>query len=147
MQVALTVADFLNRGAEVYGARVAVVDEPEVAGSLGAITYTELEARARGMALHFDALGVAQGERVWFEAQSSARLVGSADYRNAYIFQLQVRGGRIVEYKEFADTLHIWRVIDDPRTRGPAIARQPFLTTVTRRLVGNAVSGGSGQVA
>ena len=90
---------------------------------------------------------VAQGERVWFEAQSSARLVGSADYRNAYIFQLQVRGGRIVEYKEFADTLHIWRVIDDPRTRGPAIARQPFLTTVTRRLVGNAVSGGSGQVA
>jgi len=52
MQVALTVADFLNRGAQVYGARVAVVDEPEVPGSLGVITYAELESRARGMARH-----------------------------------------------------------------------------------------------
>ena len=39
MQVALTVADFLKRGALVYGARVAVVDEPDVPGSFGAITY------------------------------------------------------------------------------------------------------------
>ncbi|MDE2570177.1 MAG: nuclear transport factor 2 family protein [Sphingomonadales bacterium] len=90
---------------------------------------------------------VAQGERVWFEAQSRARLVGGADYRNVYIFQLQVRGGLIVEYKEFSDTMHIWRTIDDLRTRGPAIMRQPLLTSVTRRLVGNAVAGGSGQVA
>lgn len=90
---------------------------------------------------------VAQGERVWFEAQSEARLVGGADYRNIYIFQLQVRDGRIIEYKEFGDTLHIWRTIDDPRTRGAPIARQPLLTTVSRRLVGNAVAGGSAQVA
>src|ERR1700722_4606903 len=77
MQVALTVADFLNRGAEVYGARVAVVDEPEVAGSLGAITYTELEARARGMASHFDALGVTQGERVAIVSPNSGRFLTS----------------------------------------------------------------------
>lgn len=84
---------------------------------------------------------VAEGDRVWFEAQSSARLANGNDYRNIYIFQLQVLDGRIVEYKEFADTLHIWRVIDDPQVRGPAIPRQPLLTAVHRRLVGNAVSG------
>jgi acyl-CoA synthetase (AMP-forming)/AMP-acid ligase II len=75
MQIALTVADFLNRGALVYGARVAVVDEPDVPGSLGAITYTEFEARSRGMARHFDDLGVAQGERVAIVSPNSARFL------------------------------------------------------------------------
>lgn len=86
---------------------------------------------------------VAQKDRVWFEAQSAAKLVGGADYRNIYIFQLQVQDGRITQYKEFGDTLHIWRTIDDPRVRGPAIARQPLLTKVTRQLTGNAIAGGS----
>lgn len=90
---------------------------------------------------------VAQDERVWFEAQSEAKLAGGADYRNVYIFQLQVRDGRITEYKEFGDTLHIWRTIDDPRTRGASIARQPLLTKVNRRLVGNAMSGAPPQDA
>jgi len=75
MQVALTVADFLKRGALVYGARVAVVDEPDVPGSFGAITYAELEARARGMARHFDDLGVAHGERVAIVSPNSARFL------------------------------------------------------------------------
>lgn len=86
---------------------------------------------------------VTQGPRVWFEAQSAARLVGGADYRNIYIFQLQVQGGLIVEYKEFGDTLHIWRTIDDPRVRGEPIARQPLVTHVTQRLVGNAIARGT----
>ena len=75
MQVALTVADFLQRGALVYGARVAVVDEPEVPGSLGVLTYAELEARARGMARVLDDLGVAQGERVAIVSPNSARFL------------------------------------------------------------------------
>ena len=82
---------------------------------------------------------LADGDRVWFEAQSEARLKGGAEYRNIYIFQLQIADGRIVEYKEFGDTLHIWRTIDSPETRGPAIARQPLLSRVSRRLVGNAI--------
>jgi fatty-acyl-CoA synthase len=77
MQVALTVADFLNRGALVYGERVAVVDEPDGPGSFGVITYAELEARARGMARHFDDLGVAQGERVAIVSPNSARFLTS----------------------------------------------------------------------
>lgn len=86
---------------------------------------------------------VAQDDRVWLEAQSRARLQDGAAYRNNYIFQFRVRGGLIVEYKEFGDTLHIWRVIDHPLTRGPAIARQPLLSRVRRTLVGNAIAGGN----
>lgn len=82
---------------------------------------------------------VAEGDRIWFEAQSEARLTNGADYRNIYIFQLRIADGLIAEYKEFGDTLHIWRTIDDPQTRGPAIPRQPLLTTVSRTLVGNSI--------
>src|SRR5580704_15699969 len=75
MRVALTVADFLNRAALVYGHRVAVVDEPSAAGSFGAVTYNELEARARGLALALDDLGVAHDERVAIVSPNSARFL------------------------------------------------------------------------
>jgi fatty-acyl-CoA synthase len=75
MRVALTVADFLNRAALVYGHRVAVVDEPSACGSFGTLTYGEMEARARGMALALDDLGVAHGERVAIVSPNSARFL------------------------------------------------------------------------
>ena len=58
MRVALTVADFLDRAALVYGHRTAVVDEPGVPGSFGTLTYAELADRARGMARALEELGV-----------------------------------------------------------------------------------------
>jgi fatty-acyl-CoA synthase len=75
MRVALTVADFLNRAALVYGHRTAVVDEPEVPGSLGSQTYAQLEARARGLALGLDALDVGPGERVAIVSPNSGRFL------------------------------------------------------------------------
>ena len=77
MRVALTVADFLDRAALVYGHRVAVVDEPDVPGSLGRATYAELEARARGLALALDGLGVGHGERVAIVSPNSGRFLTS----------------------------------------------------------------------
>ncbi len=77
MQVALTVSDFLNRAALVYGHRVAVEDEPGVPGSLGTQTYAELEARARGLALALDELGVGHGERVAIVSPNSGRFLTS----------------------------------------------------------------------
>ena len=77
MRVALTVADFLNRAALVYGNRTAVVDEPSVPGSYGALTYRELDARARGMALALDELGVDHGERVAIVSPNSGRFLTS----------------------------------------------------------------------
>ncbi|HEY3842482.1 MAG TPA: AMP-binding protein [Acidimicrobiales bacterium] len=75
MRVALTVADFLNRAALVHGDRVAAVDEPGATGSLGSLTYADLEARARGMALALDALGVEHGERVAIVSPNSAKFL------------------------------------------------------------------------
>jgi fatty-acyl-CoA synthase len=78
MRVALTVADFLDRAALVYGHRPAVIiDEPGVAGSTGTMTYAEMAARARGMALALDDLGVEHGERVAIVSPNSGRFLTS----------------------------------------------------------------------
>ncbi|HET9692725.1 MAG TPA: AMP-binding protein [Acidimicrobiales bacterium] len=73
MKVALTIGDFLRRGALVHPDRTAVVDEPGTPGSLGAITYRQLDARARGMAVALDRMGVEQGARVAIVSPNAAR--------------------------------------------------------------------------
>jgi fatty-acyl-CoA synthase len=75
MHVPLTVADFLDRAAHVYGDRTAVVDEQGTPGSLGVLTYQQLEARARGMALALDEMGVDHGERVAIVSPNAARFL------------------------------------------------------------------------
>jgi fatty-acyl-CoA synthase len=77
MRVPLTIGDFLQRGALVYGDRTAVVDEPGTAGSFGTISYRQLEARARGMAMALDDLGVEQGERVAIVSPNAARFLAA----------------------------------------------------------------------
>ena len=75
MRVALTVADFLSRAALVYGDRIGGARRAGVPGSLGTQTYAELEARARGMALALDELGVGHGERVAIVSPNSGRFL------------------------------------------------------------------------
>jgi fatty-acyl-CoA synthase len=75
MKVPLTVGDYLSRGAKVYGDRTAVVDEPGTPGSLGTLSYRELESRARGMAMALDAMGVDHGERVALVSPNAARFL------------------------------------------------------------------------
>jgi len=77
MFVPLSIGDFLERAATSYGDRSAVVDEPAIPGSLGTMTYRELEARSRGMALALEDMGVAQGERVAVVSPNSARFMVS----------------------------------------------------------------------
>jgi fatty-acyl-CoA synthase len=75
MFVPLTVADFLDRAVGVYPDRRAVTDEPGTPGSLGDLSYRELDARARGMALALDAMGVDHGERVAIVSPNAARFL------------------------------------------------------------------------
>ena len=75
MYVPLTIRDFLDRAVTVYGQRTAVVDEPGTPGSLGSITYAEMEARARGMALALEGMGVGQGERVAIVSPNASRFM------------------------------------------------------------------------
>lgn len=75
MRVPLTVRDFLDRAVTVYGPRPAVVDEPGPPGSFGTLTYRDLDARARGMALALEQMGVGQGERVAIVSPNAARFM------------------------------------------------------------------------
>ena len=77
MIVPLTVGDFLERAVSVYPHRTAVVDEPGTPGSLGSLSYAELDARARGMAVALDEMGVGQGERVAIVSPNAARFLVS----------------------------------------------------------------------
>jgi acyl-CoA synthetase (AMP-forming)/AMP-acid ligase II len=75
MQVPLTIGDFLRRGEAVYSERVAVVDEPDGPDGFGCLTYGQLAARAKGMALALDDLGVGFGERVAIVSPNTARFM------------------------------------------------------------------------
>jgi acyl-CoA synthetase (AMP-forming)/AMP-acid ligase II len=70
----LTTADFLARGAAVYGDEPGVVDEPS-SGGLGTLTYGELAARVRRIGAGLAAAGLQRGERVAVVSQNSARLL------------------------------------------------------------------------
>ncbi len=73
MRVAFNVGDFLRRAVEVYPDLPAVVDEPGVQGSFGTITYRQLDARARGLAMALEGMGVGVGERVAIVSPNAAR--------------------------------------------------------------------------
>ncbi len=76
MKVALTIVDHLRRAEQVYGDRIAIIDEPDQpAESWGSITYAEMARRARALAAGLDALGIPHGARVAMVSQNSARLV------------------------------------------------------------------------
>ncbi len=73
MFVPLSVGDFLDRAVTAYRDRPAIIDEPGVPGSLGTLTFAELDARARGLAQSLDELGVGVGERVAIVSPNAAR--------------------------------------------------------------------------
>src|SRR5437870_5707607 len=78
MIVPLTLADFLERAEQVYGSRVAVVDEPNPpGGGLGRVTYARFAAMCRSLAAALDDLGVAEGERVAIVSPNAGRFLVS----------------------------------------------------------------------
>src|SRR5712692_10464840 len=85
MQIPLTVSDFLARAEQVYGDRVAFVDEPDQpAESWGELTYRRMAELARAQAAGLDRLGVGPGERVAIVSHNSARLLTSFFGVSAY---------------------------------------------------------------
>jgi len=85
MKVPLTVVDHLRRAEQVYGRRIAFVDEPDQpAASWGTQTYAQMAERARAQAAGLDALGVKQGARVAIVSHNSARLLTSFFGVSAY---------------------------------------------------------------
>ena len=90
MKVALSVMDFLDRGAAIYPQRTAFVDEPDQpAAPLAAMTFADLAARARAQAAALDELGIGVGERVAIVSHNAARLAagmfGVAGYGRIFV--------------------------------------------------------------
>src|SRR5215468_9798473 len=78
MIVPLTLGDFLERAALVYGDREAVVDEPNPpGGGLGRFTYGRFAEMARSLAAALDDLGVGENERVAIVSPNAARFLVS----------------------------------------------------------------------
>ncbi|HVA43690.1 MAG TPA: AMP-binding protein [Acidimicrobiales bacterium] len=77
MRVPLCIGDFLERAELAYGDRRAVVDEPGGPGGWDRLTYSQLAARARGMAIALDRMEVEPGERVALVSPNSARFLAS----------------------------------------------------------------------
>jgi fatty-acyl-CoA synthase len=77
----LTLCDFIDRAASVYGDREAIRDVP---GSLGRLTYSQVASRARGMALALEKMGVEQGERVAIVSPNAAKFLISFYGVSAY---------------------------------------------------------------
>ncbi len=75
MKVQFTVGDYLARAANVYGDRVAVIDEPNGPGSLGSFTWTSFERRVRTFARKLEDLGINPGDRVAIVSPNSARFL------------------------------------------------------------------------
>ncbi len=75
MKVPLTVNDFIDRAALVYGDRIGIVDEPDQpAAPLGELSYRRIRELARAQAAALDHLGVGAGERVAIVSPNAARL-------------------------------------------------------------------------
>ena len=76
MKVPLTVSDFIDRAATVYGRRLGLVDEPDQPGTpLPDLTYQEVHQRATALAKCLDELGIGFSERVAIVTKNSARML------------------------------------------------------------------------
>jgi fatty-acyl-CoA synthase len=75
MKVPLLVNDFLDRAETVFRDRVGVIDEPDVADSLGSLTYGEVARRVRALQAGLDELGIDVGERVAVVSPNATRLL------------------------------------------------------------------------
>ncbi|RWC51557.1 nuclear transport factor 2 family protein [Mesorhizobium sp.] len=76
---------------------------------------------------------VAEGDRVWVEWESNSSLTNGKRYNNFYVYMFKFRNGKIIEFKIFIDSLHMYRVLDAPQVRGEPRDRQSPLTHVTER--------------
>ena len=76
MHVAMTICDFLERAAFVYGDRIGFVDEPEQpAPTLGELSYRRVAELARSYACALDEIGIGFGERVAIVSQNASRVL------------------------------------------------------------------------
>lgn len=73
--VPLTTADFCDRARTIYADRLGAVDEPDMPGSLGRLTYGELLSRCDGMVAALGRMAIGAGERVAVVSPNTVKLL------------------------------------------------------------------------
>ncbi len=75
MHVPMTINQFLDRAALVAPDNVAIIDESDVLGNLGTLTYAEMRDRANGLSATLQQLGIREGDRVAIVSANSAKFL------------------------------------------------------------------------
>ena len=75
MRVSLSTADHCHLARSVHGGRLGGIDEPDVAGNLGRLTYGELMSRCDGMIEALDRNRISPGERVAIVSPNSLKML------------------------------------------------------------------------
>ena len=138
MIVPLTLVDFLERAEQVYGHRVAVVDEPSPpGGGLGRFTYAQFGAMARSLAAALDDLGVGQNDRVAIVSPNAARfllaLFGVSAYGRILVpvnFRLNAEEIRYIVEHSGSSVLLVDPELDEP-LRGMPVKHRVVLGAAT----------------
>jgi uncharacterized protein len=104
----------------------------------GFLATTELLNRfVTGPATYKVGAIVAEGDRVMWEGESDIGLTDGGRYNNYYMVVIQVRDGKILEYKEFFDSLYLFQTLDAPEVRGELKPRESHITEVTTTMTGS----------
>jgi uncharacterized protein len=77
----------------------------------------------------------AEEDRVCIEGESEAKLANGKTYNNWYHFLITLRDGQVISAKEYADSLHVARVIFEAKVDLPERDRASVLGPVTRTIV------------
>ena len=144
MIVPLTVGDFLDRAALVYGERVAVVDEPSPpGGGLGRFTYARFGEMARSLAAALDDLEVGHNERVAIVSPNAARfllaLFGVSAYGRILVpvnFRLNAEEIRYILEHSGSSVLLVDPELDEPLRAIPVKHRVVLGTATDPQLFG-----------
>jgi fatty-acyl-CoA synthase len=75
MGVPLTTADFCYRARMIHADCLGAVDEPDVPGGLGRISYGDIFRRCDGMIRALDAMGIGRGERVALVSPNAVKML------------------------------------------------------------------------
>jgi fatty-acyl-CoA synthase len=75
VHVPLTTADFCYKARTIHAARLGAVDEPDVPGGLGRLTYGELVRRCDGMIAALEDMSVGSGERVAIISPNAVKML------------------------------------------------------------------------
>ena len=87
-----------------------VISGPHDKSEIGEMMNGILGAFPNGLAFEVCSL-TAEDDRVAIEAESRGTHVSGKPYHNQYHFLMRIRDGRIVELKEYLDTLHAHEVL------------------------------------